>query len=521
MTDGANDRSSLIELMRVARHRKWLIVACVVIAPIAAYWHAHRQHPVYSTSSQVLLTPQNPALSYAGISNSSANSVDPVRYASTQIFLARSPAIAAQVATKTGFSWLNADGVLSRTSVSSPADANLLIFTATGGNPGNIQRIANIYAQVYTSYRRARDTQGIQSAIGELQDSLAATQKSDTTLRTQLVDQIQTLETTEALQRESTFVARSAPAAHQIAPHPKRDALLGLALGLLLGIGLAFLRELTDTRIRTADDAAERLGMPLLGRVPLLDRRSRVEHKVVMLTEPYSPSAEMFRMLRTSIDLANLGHDARAIMVTSASESEGKTTTSCNLAIAFASSGRRVILLDLDLRRPSVHRFLGIGARPGLTDVAVGQATLSEALVELALDDDHGTGSLFVLPSGPMPPNPGEFAGTTAVAGVLADLRERADLVIVDTPPVLHVAEAMTVSARMDAMLVVTNLTTTRRGQLAELHRQLERSPVAKLGLVAIGSSGGAARYEHYTPYAYPSEGIAYPGDLLKDDVAS
>jgi len=518
MSDATTERSSFIEFMRVARRRKWLIVACVLIAPSVAYYHAHKQHPVYSTTSQVLLTPQNPALSYAGITGSSNSnaSVDPVRYASTQIFLARSPAIAAQVAKKFKLPWLDANGILDRTSVSAPADTNLLAFNATGGDPVFIQRIANLYAQAYTNYRRTLDTQGIEAAIAQLEASLAQTSKSDAALRTQLLDQIQTLETTEALQRQGTFVARSAPASHQIAPHPTRDAILGLGLGLVLGLGLAFLREASDTRIRTSDDAAARLGMPLLGHLPVLDRRARAERRLVMIDEPYSASAEMFRMLRTSIDLANLDRNARTIMVTSATEGEGKTTTAANLAIAFAGSGRRVILLDLDLRRPTVHSFLGLSSRPGITDVAVGQATLDEALVKVSLEDDHSGGSLYVLPSGPMPPNPGEFTATAAVHDALAELRERADLLIVDTPPVLQVAEALTLSSQLDSMLVIVNMTNSRRGQLNELRRQLDRSPIKKLGFIAIGSAAGRpTQYEHYAPFAYPADDFVKQMDDL------
>ena len=507
MSEGAGERSSFIEFARIARRRKWLIVACVVIAPLYAYWHAHRQPPVYSAVSEVLLTPENTALSYAGV-NTSSSTIDPIRYAATQKFLARSPAVANRVAARAKLPGVDGRGILRLTSVNAETDANLLDFTATSHDPNVAMKLANLYAQAYTAYRRDRDTQGIESAISQLEESVTTT-KGDPALKAQLLGQIQTLQTTVALQRQGTFVAQPATWVHQVSPHPRRDAILGLGLGLVLGFGLALLREVSDTRVRSTDEVAERTGLPLLGHLPLLDKRGRSERRLVMLEEPYGQAAELFRMLRTSIDLANLDRQGRALMVTSGTEGEGKTTVACNLAIAFAASGRRVILLDADLRRPTVHRFLGINGRPGLSDVAVGQASLAEALVEVALEDDQSGGSLLVLPSGPMPPNPGEFVGTGAVTEVLTELRNAADFLIVDTPPVLQVAEAVAISSQMDGLLLVVNLTSARKGHLAEVRRQLDRSPVAQLGFIAIAAGEGPiAHYEHYAPYAYPVDDL-------------
>ncbi|HET7568441.1 MAG TPA: polysaccharide biosynthesis tyrosine autokinase [Gaiellaceae bacterium] len=509
MSDGPSEHSSFIEFLRIARRRKWLILAAIVVVPLAAYYHAKRQPPVFQASSQVLLTPQNPAAAYAGVGGSSSASVDPVRYGATQSFLARSPAVVNSVLREADNPNLNAGILLGSTSVTSLSDANLLVFTARGGTPDIAQQLANLYAQGFTQYRRHVDSAGVKGAMAQLQKSLDGLGKNETALRGQIIDKLESLRTIQSLQAQATYLARPAGPGIQVAPRPQRDAMLGLVLGIVIGVGLAFLRDASDTRIRTTDEIGDRLGMPLLGHLPELDKRSRAERRLVMLDEPYGASAEMFRMLRTSIDLANLDRHAHAIMVTSASEGEGKTTTACNLAIAFAASGRRVVLLDLDLRRPTVHNLLGLASRPGLTDVAVGQAALTEALVKVTLEDDHSGGSFMVLPSGPMPPNPGEFAGTTAVGELLAELQAMSDLVIVDTPPVLQVAEAMSVSSRVDAMLVVVNVAAAKRGQIAEMHRQLERSPVKKLGFVAIGGpESPAGQYEHYAPFAYPVDDL-------------
>ncbi|HET7572545.1 MAG TPA: polysaccharide biosynthesis tyrosine autokinase [Gaiellaceae bacterium] len=504
-----NDESSFVDFVHIVRRRKWIVALVVVVTPIVAYWHAQRQPALYTATSQVLLNPVNPALAYAGGGNSGSSAADPVRYAATQIFLARAPNVVEKVVRRAHIPGLTVGTVLATTSIYAPTDTNLLAFSATRQNPFMAQRLANLYADAYTSYRREVDSRGVQSAIEQVEKSLDATPASDTTLRTQLSDKLQTLRTTNALQRQSTYVARPAGPGAQVAPHPKRDAILGLGLGLVLGIGLAFLRDTLDTRIRTTEEIGERLGVPLVGHLPLLDRRAREENVIVMLDEPYGASAEMFRMLRTSIDLANLDRHARTLMVTSATEGEGKTTTAANLATAFAAAGRSVVLVDLDLRRPAVHGFLRLSSRPGVTDVALGQATLDDALQPVLLEELHSGGSLSVLPSGPMPPSPGEFAGSSAVGEILDELRERADLVIVDTPPVLQVAEAMTLSSRIDALLLVIRLSSVRRRHLDALRRNLERSPAKKLGFVAIGGDDASVtKYEHYAPFSYPVDDL-------------
>jgi len=227
-----------------------------------------------------------------------------------------------------------------------------------------------------------------------------------------------------------------------------------------------------------------------------------------MLEAPRSKESEAFRMLRTNLEFTNLEHGARVIMVTSALESEGKSTTASNLALALARSGRHVALADLDLRRPYLDRFFDLKDRPGLTQVALGHVGLEEALATIAITDpsenSHGgaeaaaangtngharvSGILEVLPSGPIPPDAGEFVGTHAVASIIQRLRDRADFVIVDAPPLLNVGDAMALSPKVDGIILVTRLKVLRRGTLKELHRLLANVPAQPLGFVVTGA---------------------------------
>jgi Mrp family chromosome partitioning ATPase len=279
--------------------------------------------------------------------------------------------------------------------------------------------------------------------------------------------------------------------------------------------------------VRTAQEIGERLGgLPLLARIPTPSRRLQRDQRLVMAEEPTGVQAEAFRMLRTNLDFATLGRDVRSIMVTSAVEQEGKSTTVANLAVALARAGQRVVLVDLDLRRPFVEKFFKLEG-PGVTQVALGHVSLDEALSPVAIMDarspgaakangngngNHGgavKGVLEVLPSGPIPPDPGEFVGTAALTEILEQLRHRADIVLVDAPPTLHVGDAMTLSTKVDGILVVTRMKVVRRHMLAELGRILAGSPTPVLGFIVTGASeeeGYGSGYGYGGYYAKPYE---------------
>jgi non-specific protein-tyrosine kinase len=246
-----------------------------------------------------------------------------------------------------------------------------------------------------------------------------------------------------------------------------------------------------------------------------------------MLEKPTSVEAEAFRVMRTNLDFVNVERNAQSIMITSALEEEGKSTTVANLAIALARTGRRVVLVDLDLRRPYLDRFFKLDGRPGVTNVVLGHATLEEATARVAIpvveskrNDGEGNGHspvggfLDVLPSGPIPPDAGEFVGTGAVAHILRELSHRYDVVLIDTPPILHVGDALTLASEVDALILITRLPAVRRPILKELKRVLENCPGEKLGFALAGAHleegygyGYGYGYSHYSSYSPRSRG--------------
>jgi Mrp family chromosome partitioning ATPase len=234
---------------------------------------------------------------------------------------------------------------------------------------------------------------------------------------------------------------------------------------------------------------------------------------VVSLEMPRSVEAEAFRILRTNLELVNLERDATTIMVASGMEGEGKTTTVANLAVALAKAGKSVIAVDLDLRRPGLGKLFATANEPGITDVVLSRADLRGAIrVVMNGAGPPGTsarrpmgprvpqGSLHYIGTGIVPPNPGEFIATHAVADLLDSLKKRADFVIVDSAPLLSVGDGIALMSQVDAVLIVSRLTRNRRPLISELKRVLESSPTQVLGVVVtdVSTSDGYGQYPSY-----------------------
>jgi non-specific protein-tyrosine kinase len=511
----------------VVSRRKWVILVAVVLVPLAAVGFSLHQQKLYRAQAQVLLSAQNLAAQLTNTQSTGLN-LQPDRIAATQASVARVPEIARRVLKRVPGSGLSVQSFLNRSSVSTATNADLLTFEVTHHDPKLARRLVDAYARQYTLYRRQLDTSAIENALRSVHARIKALVKAGgrrSQLHASLVDRQATLATMEALQTSNATVVEQAANAVQVQPRPTRNGILGLALGLVLGIGLAFLWEALDTRVRNAHEISERLdGLPLLARLSTPPRRLRSKHQLVMLDDPRGVQAEAFRMLRTNLEFVRLGRGVQTIMFTSAVEQEGKSTTIANLAVALARGGQRVVLVDLDLRKPFLGRFFGLDG-PGLTQVALGHVSLDDALATVALTDraapegqngDGGgrensvKGILEVLPSGPIPPDPGEFVSTEELADILARLRERADIVLVDAPPALRVGDAMTLSSRVDGIILVARMKIVRRQMLAELSRQFATVPTPVLGFVLTGagdeggydSAYGYSRSYEQTPKA-------------------
>lgn len=244
-----------------------------------------------------------------------------------------------------------------------------------------------------------------------------------------------------------------------VSPQPTRNVGLAVALGLIIGAGAAALREALDSSIRSGDGLATATGAPVLSVIPQ-DAKSE---KTALIVEgsAQSSKAEAVRQLRTNLQFVNVDHPMRSLVVSSAVPGEGKSTTVCNLGIAFAEAGKRVILIDADLRRPKLAEYLGLEGAVGLTNVLAGQVELRDAA------QPWGDSGMWVLPSGSVPPNPSELLASGNMADLLGALSSGFDMVIIDTPPLLPVTDAAVMATIADGCLLVSRYAKTSASQAA------------------------------------------------------
>ncbi len=327
---------------------------------------------------------------------------------------------------------------------------------------------------------------------------------------------------------------------------PRTIAGVGALLGLIIGVVAAFIAETLDTSIGTIEDVEEYLEVPVVGIIPQMDIESMqeametrlggpvdielVERRLRLSThfEPQSTLAESYRALRTNIQFANLEKGAKVICLTSSSHQEGKSTTSANLAVTLAQAGNRVLLVDGDLRRPTVNRIFGLEREPGITDVILGNYTWREVVRTvtdimvggLGMDDimmTAGMDNLNIITCGVLPPNPAEITDSRRMTEFLQEAKEAYDVVIVDAPPVLQATDATVLGTKVDGVLLVYKIGNVSRSALRRAKLQLDNVGVTTLGVVINGLRADVSedfkdlRYYSYYTYGSNSEDDSGP----------
>ena len=315
-------------------------------------------------------------------------------------------------------------------------------------------------------------------------------------------------------------------------PNIPRNLAFALLLGLTSGVGLAFLLENLDNTVRTPEQAQLISSLPALGMIPLGSKRpsedsnrrlsvatSKEAVELVTQSRPQSQMAESYRALRTSLLLSSLGSPPKVILVTSAMPQEGKTTTSINCAIVLAQKGTRVLLIDADLRRPGIHKALGMGPRNGLSNVLTGSADIQQSITRSPVIP-----SLFVLPAGTAPPNPAELLASANMRELVDSLRDHYDHIVIDTPPTLSVTDAVVLSTRADAVVLVIRSGKTTKQALRRARELLVRVNAKVTGVLLNAVDLSSPDYYYYYEYQGKYGGRYYQEDeiaLAEEEQAS
>ena len=515
----ADQRPELKEAIAVLRLRRWSILSITVLMTGVALFFASRQQPAYTSEAKVLVTAVGVDLT--------TNQIQEPNLA-TEAQVVDSEAVARLVAQNIHYSG-DPRNLLDGLGVSVSPDTEILGVRYSSHNQHNSQQLAQAFAEGYLQFRNGvvhgqlqETSKGLRNQIKSLQrqltadlsalDKLSSAPRDDPRV-VELSGRITALESL-IQQKETAFynlpVTFTAGRVIQPADLPTRpsspniqlDVIFGLAAGLALGIGIAFLRDRLSGRLRSADEVEEHAGAPVVGAIPRIHGRQK--RRALMLTNPYSKSgvAEAYGFFRTNVLSRMATHHSVSVLVTSPHLGDGKSATVANLGVVLARAGKRVILVSADLRRPSLGEYFHIsGDYGGLTEVLTGAMTLEDALVEVPLERRNGRPAgtdpttVRLLMAGRTPDDPAVMLGSEPTHSVIQKLQETADIVLIDAPPILPVTDALVLAPIVDSVLLVIGPTSMTRSAVSSSRQALDRVDGRLLGVVLSRAEIQPAQY--------------------------
>jgi non-specific protein-tyrosine kinase len=465
-------------MSKVGRH-KWLILVVAASVTFLAAMYSYSRPSVYQSTAQFLVRPTL-------VQPLQPNPFDSVNMAN-ETELATSAQVADIARGTIGGTLQDAlDGV----SVTNPANTQILDISYSANDPQAAQAGAQAFAQAYQTYKhdQALDTiktysETIRAQIADLDSQIAdlntQTDPADQQSKTEQRNSLDTVRLASQNQLASVATLSSDPGqvvedalrpTSPVSPKHKLDLALGLLLGVIAGVVLASLRDQARDRIQAPPLVAKSLDAPILGSIPRSHRLLVGSAHLASVDEPHGQAAEAYRTLRTNLLAVCRESKAKTILITSARQGEGKTSTAANLAVALAQAGRSVVLISADLRNPRVHAVFGIGNEQGLGQVLEGTLPLDEAIVETDLAD------LRILPSGPVDAvdEPVELLQSDRMGEVLQECC-RSDFVIVDGPPIFPVADSLVLADLVDGVLFVTDAQSSTQASVAQSRRQIHQ----------------------------------------------
>jgi capsular exopolysaccharide synthesis family protein len=426
------------QLFRILWRRKLIVLMTVLVATTTTYLVSRSLPKVYSASSTL----------FVGDRNKAGNDFEAIQsgqvIARTYAELIQSRTVATRVAAALPGND-GPDAILRRTEFKPVSDTQLVVITAEGSTPGEAAQLANVYAGVFAAYAA---------------DTLAGRTKSDVTV-----------------------ADRAQPPTAPVRPRPTLYAAVAFVLAIFLGAALALLRDRLDTRLGSEEEISEALALPVLGRIPRVKTSRRDEQRFL----------EHSRVLNTNLRFLHPGTEISTVLITSASPGDGKSTVAVGLARAAAEQGKRILLIEGDLRRPHLAESLSLDpSSPGLVHYLALGWSFGDIVTEA------GTPDLFVMPAGAIPPNPSTLLQPAAVERVLAEAREWADLVVVDSPPVSAGADVAILAHAVDTVLFVVNYRRSRRQSAIAAVTQLRQTRAQVDGLVLNEVDEGDGYYYSY-----------------------
>jgi Mrp family chromosome partitioning ATPase len=517
-----SENQDLREYLRPIWAHKILILVLVLVGTAGTYKYYDGKPRTYTTSTTVFVG--DPGGADTGFAPNSERALQ------NQARLLRTRSVATRVAKKIGYRG-DPGVLLAYVNATAAKDTDFLVVSSTGGDPRLVAALANAFAQAFIDMRSSARRQALQQELAALQKQFDGAAPGDIAYKRSIRGRINQLELSAATPSgEARQLDPALPPGAPSSPDPKRNAVFALALSLLLGIIAAFGLERINRRIRSTEEAGRAFRMPVIATI---EHEPEIAADVAGRASIADSVRESFRSLRSNLELASSQRPLRTILVTSAVQAEGKSTVAGNLALVYAEAGQRVAVIDADLRRPSLARLFRTEGSPGLADVLMGLQPL-EAVVQtisahapapvMARERDGGDaqvgeGGVAVLPftnghgdreeaiarlnfiaSGPRPADPPAMFSAPSMAALIDRVASEHDIVIIDTPPLLAVSDAMPLLAMVDGALLVCRLGVSTIDGADRVLTMSARVPQARmLGLVVNDIEGGSGdRYGAY-----------------------
>lgn len=496
--DSRTETPGLEGFLRTLRRRWWVVALCTVLVPCVAYVATSLQEKQYQATAGLFFG----APEFADELLRIGTGVDPGAEAggdtATNLDLVSLDTIAARTARRLG-GGLTPGSIKAGIEVTASEDSNVVSILATQPDAQLAARVANTYAGEYIQFRALSNRGQIERIQGLLQEELRITENS-TTLgedeRTRRADRLRglgnQLDLLAGVQTgDAEIVQQAVPPDAPSGPNVLRNTGLGFVVGLALGIGLALLFELVSRRLNDPRDLADVFDRPVVGTIPESRALSKVSRE-----RPALPAAEReaFQMLQTNLHYAVDAEEVKSVLVTSAAAGDGKSTVAWSLGTAGALGGARVLLLEAELRRPSLVGRFNMQAGLGLSHILAHGADPEDAIQPVAIAQRVGQPSdvsmMDVIVAGPLPPNPTELLQSERMRSLVTAMEERYDLVVIDTPPVGLVSDAIPLMKQVSGVIAVTRVRKSHREALAGLRAQLDVVGARLLGIVVNGVSG-------------------------------
>lgn len=491
-TDEGRDEGALEQAWRIVRRRKWIVLEALIAVPLMAFALSAQQEKEYTATATLLFRETPAAAEEPSVLR------DPTREHATNGELVALPVVAKQ-AEKELNGAIPAGEILASVEVTPSADAETAAVSATTTDPQRSAEIANAYGAAYISFRRGVERNQMQDAIDFAEEgltNLSPTERAGSA-GAELEEQLRQLKLRQALQTGGAVLVQEAePPAEPSSPSTTKNVVFGLILGALLGFGLAALLERIDRRVRSVEEMEELYGLPLIGRIP---QSKTLAGNTGDGLGTQTPEGEAFRILRANLRYFGVDEDLHTILVVSPEQGDGKSTVARGLAMTMAEMGDEVVLVEADLRKGSEFRRITGEPADGLSEVLTG-TPLDRVLVRVGVQApaQGETRALAVLPSGTVPPNPSELLESERMQDVLAELGENFDYVILDSPAVGAVSDALALVPAASEIVVVGGLGKTNRDAAREMRKQfslLEKQPI---GVIVNFAEMDRGRYSHY-----------------------